>query len=123
DELAPHGPLKDLSAGSDSRVHIEDPASDQYAQRINEGLAMGGGGDEEHLRVAARVAGVEQLARGTQPERLAHRATALEPGKGNRQREVHVDVREHRTEISCLAMVRIAMKQRDPKAAVGGIDQ
>ena len=57
---------------------------DQLAERIGEGLTVGAGGDEENLGIAARVTGIKQLARWTKPQRLAHRATALEPGEGNR---------------------------------------
>src|ERR1700737_1936426 len=114
---------EDLAAGVSRGGCAQDSTVDQLAQSIGERLAVGGGGNKKDLRIPARVAGVEQLAGRAQTERLAHRAAALETGERNRQREVHVDIGKDRAEIGRLAMVGIAMKQRDAKASIGGVDQ
>ena len=72
-----------MPARRDRRIGRQDGAIDELAQRFGQRFAVQRCGHEIDLGITAGIAGVQQLAGGTEAERLAHRAKTLETREGN----------------------------------------
>src|SRR5207237_35759 len=68
------------AAGVEGGGAREDVSVDQLANRFCKRLAVEDGGDVEDLGIAAGVAGIHELAVGTEAERLVQRPRTLEAG-------------------------------------------
>ena len=80
-------------------------------------------GHQVDLWITAGVAGIHQLAGGTQAQRLAHRANAVETGEWDGQREIHVGTGKDCAEIGGLAVIGVTVQEGEAKPTIRGLDE